>query len=221
MTDQNLTEIVCIIDRSGSMGSIRDDAIGGFNTFLEDQKKHPGEARLTYAQFDDVYEVIHNGVDIQKVEPIDHETYQPRGSTALLDAIGKTITTVGERLSKTPEHEKPGKVVVVILTDGKENASQEYNRQQIFDLITQQREQWQWEFVFLAANQDAIESGHGLGIAHAANFSPDSFGARGAYANVSDAISSYRTTAHAGDLDVDDAMSKDSKSKSSSRGRVH
>lgn len=210
MTDKNLTEIICIVDRSGSMGSIRDDAIGGFNTFLQEQQKEKVDrCLLTYAQFDDRYEIVKNGIPIEDMPPLTDETFVPRGSTALLDAIGKTVNTVGERLSKTPEEQRPGSVIVVILTDGGENASREFNRQQIHELITNQRDRWQWEFIFLAANQDAIAAGGALGIMNAANFSHDAAGSRGIYENLSQSVRQYRATGLAADLKVDDADSGD------------
>lgn len=151
---QNFSEIVCIVDRSGSMSPIRDDAIGGFNTFLEDQKQLPGEAQLTLVLFDHEYLVIHNGVPLGHVAPLNKETFQPRGMTALLDAVGKTIDAVGQRLAQMAEAERPSKVIVAILTDGKENASQQYNHDQIADKIKHQEEKYSWEFFFLGANID-------------------------------------------------------------------
>ena len=208
MTNPNLSEIICIIDRSGSMEFIRADAIGGFNTFLKEQQEVPGECKFTYTQFDTEYEVVHDGIDIKDMKPLTEETYVPRGGTALLDAIGRTVNTVGARLANTPEDQRPSKVIVVILTDGHENSSQEFSRDKIFEMITTQREQFQWEFVFLAANQDAIAVGAGLGIAAhaAANFSFDSAGMYQGYDNVSEAITSYRTNTSSR-LEVDDATS--------------
>jgi hypothetical protein len=114
---EGLSEIVCIIDRSGSMGSIRDDAIGGFNTFLAEQKKLPGEATLTYIQFDTEYEVVHENAPLNDVPPIDETVYVPRGSTALLDAVGRTIDATGKRLANMPEEHRPETVIVAILEE--------------------------------------------------------------------------------------------------------
>jgi hypothetical protein len=116
------------------------EARNGFNAFLESQQKLPGEARLTLVLFDHEYIVAHDGVPIKDALPLDEHTYVPRGTTALLDAIGRTINTIGERLDKTPEAERPAKVIVAILTDGLENASQEFKRKQIFKMIKHQRE---------------------------------------------------------------------------------
>ena len=135
------------------------EARNGFNAFLESQQKLPGEARLTLVLFDHEYIVAHDGVPIKDVPSLDEHTYVPRGTTALLDAIGRTINTIGERLDKAPEPERPGKVIVAILTDGLENASQEFKRKQIFKMIKHQREVYSWEFIFLGARQDAIQTG--------------------------------------------------------------
>lgn len=151
----NFSEIVCIVDRSGSMAPIRDDAIGGFNAFIDDQKKLPGEAQLTLVLFDHEYLVVHDGVPLAEVPPLNRVTFQPRGMTALLDAVGKAIDDVGQRrLAKMAEAERPSNVIVAILTDGKENASQHYNHDQIADKIKHQEEKYSWEFFFLGANID-------------------------------------------------------------------
>ena len=132
---ERLTEIISIVDRSGSMQSILDDAIGGFNTFLAAQQRQPGQAKLSLILFDNEYQVVHQAVDIQQVEPLNQDTYVPRGSTALLDAVGKTIDAVGERLAATPESERPSQVIVSILTDGYENASQTYSKPKVAEMI--------------------------------------------------------------------------------------
>ena len=162
--DTDLTEIACIVDRSGSMGSICKEAIDGFNSFLEAQKNLPGKARLTLVLFDNEYDVLCDGADIQSVKPLDKSTYVPRGTTALLDAIGRTVDDIGKRLSSTPESERPGKVIVAILTDGLENASTDYGYDQIAEIIRHQQQKYSWEFIFLAANQDAIASAGKLSI---------------------------------------------------------
>lgn len=198
MTDKNLTEIVCIVDRSGSMQSLRESAVRGFNTFLAEQKKLPGAATLTYVQFDHEYDVVHDGKPIQLIPELTADTFVPRGDTALLDAIGRTMNDVGSRLSRTPEDQRPGKVIVVILTDGQENASKEFTRQKILEMINHQRDMYQWEFVYLAANQDAFAVAKGLGIRHASNFMASDQGVRKSYMATSHAVSSYRTTGSVG-----------------------
>lgn len=190
----SLTEIVCIIDRSGSMESIRADAIGGFNAFLEEQQKLPGEAHLTLVLFDHEYERLFEGLPLADVPPLSHTTYVPRGTTALLDAVGRTIDEVGARLAATPEAERPTKVLVCILTDGQENASRGYTRQRVREMIEHQQQKYSWEFQFLAANQDAFaEAGH-LGIApgDVATFVADSAGTLGAFATISQRVARTR-----------------------------
>lgn len=192
--NKNLTEIVCVIDRSGSMHSIRSDAIGGFNSFLDSQKQEAGEAKLTLVLFNHEYEQVHNGVAIQKVKPLNDATYVPAGMTALLDAVGRTIDDVGLRLSRMPEKERPSKVIMAILTDGLENASKDYTRDRIFDMIEHQRHKYNWEFVFLGANQDAIATARTLSIdaQDTVNFSATGKGIRDVYGSLSKRVSQTR-----------------------------
>ena len=166
---EKTTEIVFILDRSGSMANIASDAIGGFNAFLKEQKQLPDKANFTLVLFDHEYNLVYNGVDIKEVEELDDKTYTPRGTTALLDAIGRTVDDVSSRLDKscpTCGHgEKVDrKVLVGILTDGFENASRDYSKKRINELIETNRK-GEWEFIFLAANQDAIKEGGRLGVA--------------------------------------------------------
>jgi hypothetical protein len=153
-----LTEIAYILDRSGSMQPMQEPAVAAYNDFLKTQLDVPGDARLTLVQFDDAYEVPVAALPIQDVPQLTAATYTPRGSTALLDAIGRTIKETDRRLEALPVSEKPGKVIFAIFTDGEENASQEYTAKHISDLIRLYRDQKGWEFLFLAANQDAIAS---------------------------------------------------------------
>jgi hypothetical protein len=152
----NLTEIAYILDRSGSMQPMQEPAVAAFNDFIKSQLDVPGDARLTLIQFDDAYEVHVSAKPIQDVPQLTAATYTPRGSTALLDAIGRTIKETDRRISALPEDDKPGKVILAIFTDGEENASQEYTIKHIGDLIRLYRDQKGWEFIFLAANQDAM-----------------------------------------------------------------
>jgi hypothetical protein len=162
---QGYTHISIVLDRSGSMGSVKADTIGGFNAFLVQQKSAPGEATLTLAQFDNEYDLLADFAPIGSVQPLTDQTYVPRGSTALLDAIGRTINQTGKRLAALLDAERPAHVIVVIMTDGEENSSNAFSRSQIFSMISHQREAYAWEFVFIGANQDAIGTGASLGIA--------------------------------------------------------
>jgi Mg-chelatase subunit ChlD len=157
----DLTDITLVVDRSGSMYLCQDDAQGGINQFIEDQKKVKGSANLTLVQFDDKYEVVYNGVPISDVGKY---TLTPRGNTALLDAVGKAITSAGERLDKLPEEEKPGCVIMVIVTDGQENASREYKRDKIKEMIELQKNKFNWQFTFLGADANAFNDGLSMGI---------------------------------------------------------
>ncbi len=160
----HLTEIAYILDRSGSMHPMQEPAVAAFNDFIQSQLDVPGDAHLTLIQFDDAYEVPVSAKPIQDVPQLTAATYTPRGSTALLDAIGRTIKETDRRISALPEGDKPGKVILAIFTDGEENASQEYTIKHISDLIRLYRDQKGWEFLFLAANQDAIASGTSMHI---------------------------------------------------------
>ena len=160
--NQNLTEIVFILDRSGSMTGLENDTIGGFNGFVKKQAE-AGQTSLSTVLFDDKYEILHNGIDAGKAVLTDRE-YYTRGSTALLDAVGRTINDVGKRLNETPEALRPGKVIFVITTDGLENASREFGYDEVKRMITHQSEKYGWEFIFMGANIDVVKEGGRLGI---------------------------------------------------------
>ncbi len=185
---KDLTELVCIIDRSGSMMSIRNDAIGGFNAFIDAQQAIPGDARLTLVLFDHEYELQLEGVALTLVNHLTTETYQPRGTTALLDAVGRTLDDIGKRLAAAPEDERPNKVLVCILTDGMENASKDYSRERVRAMVEHQQQKYGWEFQFLAANQDAFAEAGSLGIASqdAASFAQDAAGTSIAFLRMSE-----------------------------------
>ena len=162
-SDGVLTEFVCVIDRSGSMQSIADDAIGGFNKFLEEQQKLPGEAILTMVLFDHEYIVTYNGTPIADVAPLNHKTYVPRGTTALFDAVGRAITSVRERY-EAPGANKKARIMLVILTDGMENASHEYGKDAIMGMIKNCQDNLGWAVLYLTASPDAFSDAHCMGI---------------------------------------------------------
>lgn len=159
--NNKLTEIVLVADRSGSMDSIRTDAQGGINEFIKSQKRVPGEANFTLVEFDHEYNFVHQGVNIQDVPEYE---LRPRGMTALLDAVGRTISETGIRLSKMNEDDRPGLVVFVIVTDGHENGSTEYTREQIRDMIKEQEEKYNWQFTYLGADASAFDEGGSIGL---------------------------------------------------------
>ena len=161
MTNPDLTHIEFVLDRSGSMQSIKSDIEGGFDAFIADQRSHPGQCTVSLAQFDNEYETVFTAVDVGEVRSLD---LQPRGATAMLDAIGRSVLALGERLVALPEAERPGTVVVAIMTDGMENASQEFTHAAIKDLITRQEQAYNWQFFYMGADQDAIEVGASIGV---------------------------------------------------------
>lgn len=191
--NRNLTEIIFLLDRSGSMAGLEGDTIGGFNGFIQRQSQLEGETNVTAVLFDDYYEVLWNGIEAAKARFTDKE-YYVRGCTALLDAIGKTIVDVGLRLSKTIEEYRPGKVIVVITTDGMENASKEFTYGKVRELIKHQQERYNWEFIFLGANIDAVHEAESLGINEksAYNFEASSEGLVEMYSMISEEVSERR-----------------------------
>lgn len=196
--NKEYTDISVVQDKSGSMSMLRDETIKGFNSFLEEQKKAPGKCTMTLMQFDTNFSLLYSGEDIQKVQPLTEKTYHPDGYTALLDAIGKTIQTTGQRLDALPEDQKPARVVIAIFTDGEENSSREFNgpvgRSKVFEMIKHHTDKYNWQFLFLGASQDAVQAGGGLGIG-ASNSMSTANTAKGttqAYATASANIRSYR-----------------------------
>lgn len=161
MTDQNKTVIAILVDRSGSMQDIKSDAEGAINAFLESQKAETGECSVLVAQFDEIYEVVTNYTPIKDVPKF---LLEPRGMTALLDGIGKISTDLGIALKATPEDERPGKVIVVVQTDGFENSSREWTRDKIHALIKEQTDTYGWTYVFLGASVDAVAIGASMGF---------------------------------------------------------
>ena len=161
MTDPTYTHIAFLLDRSGSMQTIKTDTEGGFDAFIAEQRHQPGRCTVTLAQFDTDYEEVYADRPIEQVPPL---SLAPRGRTALLDSIAHLVHSTGARLSGLPEDQRPGTVIIGIMTDGYENASREYTHPAIKSLIEQQEQQYQWTFMYLGANQDAIEVGASIGI---------------------------------------------------------
>lgn len=192
------TEIIVITDRSGSMASIAKDVIGGYNTFLRDQKAQPGEAKLTYTQFDHEYEVVLAGKPLQDAPELTAETFAPRGSTALFDAIGRTLNEQGQRIASEKWAEL---VVVCVITDGGENASREYTQAKVKEM-TKHAESNGWKFIFLAANQDAFAAAQSFGSTglYAGNFQANAAGTTAAYCATSATVGSLRAGIDPGKL---------------------
>ncbi len=191
---KGLTEIVFILDRSGSMGGLESDTIGGFNSMLAKQKVVEGEALLTTALFDDRYELLHDRIDIRAVNPITEKEYFVRGSTALYDAMGKTIQKISAAQEHTDEDYRAEKVMFVIITDGLENASRRFTSATVKALVEQQKEKFGWEFIFLGANIDAVEVANQVGILadRSQNYVGDLDGVRLNFCAMSQAATSLR-----------------------------
>lgn len=193
--NKDKTEIIFLLDRSGSMAGLESDTIGGFNAFIKKQCELEGETVLTTVLFDDQYEIVWNGVDANRATLTERE-YYVRGTTALLDSIGKTILNIGYRLSNTSEEDRPGKVIFVITTDGMENASSEFTYKKVKELIKHQRDRYQWEFVFMGANIDAVQEADSIGISVDSAFSFESteMGIGRMYDEISEVVCEKRMT---------------------------
>ena len=197
---KNLTEIIFILDRSGSMSGLEADTIGGFNSMIEKQKKADGEAMISTVLFDNVSEVIHDRVSVLDIQPMTDKDYTVRGCTALLDAIGGAIHHIGNihkyaRAEDVPEH-----TLFVITTDGMENASRHYNAERVKQMIERQKARYGWEFLFLGANIDAVETARhfGIGSDRAVTYHSDSAGTQLNYEVLSEAICAVRGSAPLG-----------------------
>ena len=191
---KGLTELVFILDRSGSMSGLGSDTIGGYNAMLEKQKKEPGEAVITTVLFDDKYELLHDRINIRGIEPITEKEYYVRGTTALLDAVGRTISKIVNVQKHTVEDERAENVMFVITTDGMENASREYSYEKIRRMIEHQKSKYGWEFIFLGANIDAVDTAErfGIGQDRAVNYNADSEGTLLNYEVISETVSNLR-----------------------------
>lgn len=162
--NNNLTELIFILDASGSMYSLTDETIGGFNSLIDTHKNEDGECKVTTVLFNSDSRVLHDYVDVKNINKMTDNDYCTYGMTALYDAVGKTIDNVGVRLANTPENERPGHIIVVITTDGKENSSKEYTHERIKEMIELQQNTYNWVFMFLGANINAEEVGKSYGI---------------------------------------------------------
>ena len=192
---KNLTEIVFILDRSGSMAGLEEDTIGGFNAMIEKQKREPGQALISTVLFDNQSQVIHDRVPLNRIEAMTRKEYYVRGCTALLDAVGGAIHHIGNVHKYAREEDRPEKTVFVITTDGMENASRKYTYERLKEMIQRQKEQHGWEFLFLGANIDAAREAarFGIGADFAANYHADHQGTGVVYETVSEAICHVRS----------------------------
>lgn len=191
---KGLTELVFILDKSGSMSGLEADTIGGYNSMLAKQKAVDGECYITTVLFDNNYELLHDRIDIKAVSPITDKEYQVGGSTALLDAIGRTINKIGNAQKHTAEDYRAEKVMFVIITDGEENSSREYTAEKIKAQIERQKEKYGWEFIFLGANIDAVQTAGRFGIApdRAIDYLADSEGTELNFKVMASAVATFR-----------------------------
>ena len=191
---KNLTEIVMILDRSGSMGGLEKDTIGGYNAFLERQKKTEGTVLVSTVLFDDTAEVLHDRAELSKISPMTEKEYYVRGCTALLDALGEAIHHIGNVHKYAREEDRPEHTIFVITTDGMENASRHYTFDQVRRMVMRQQEQYGWEFLFFGANMDAIAAAGRFGIHEdrAVTFISDRVGTKLNYAAMSEAVTEMR-----------------------------
>lgn len=194
---KGLTELVFILDRSGSMAGLESDTIGGFNGMLEKQKKQEGDANVTTVLFDDRIETIHDRFAIQIVEPLTEKDYYVRGCTALLDAVGSAVSKMANIQRRLPGEYRAEKVIFVITTDGLENASRQYSYDQVSRMIGEEKEKYGWEFLFLGANIDAVQEARkfGIGEERAVTFQNDSEGIALNYETVQETLCCMRSAA--------------------------
>lgn len=191
---KNLIELVFILDKSGSMSGLEKDTIGGYNSLMEKQRKLDGECVITTVLFDNRYELLHDRIDLRAVTPITEKEYFVGGATALLDAVGRTIHKIAAVQEHTAEEYRAEKVMFVIITDGEENASREYSAAQVKELIKRQKERYGWEFVFLGANIDAVETAGRFGIDanRAVDYVPDGRGTELNFRMMSETVAAFR-----------------------------
>lgn len=187
---QGLTDIVVVLDRSGSMSRIKRDMEGGFDTFIAEQRKLPGEARVTLAQFDSRYESVYEGKSLAEVPPL---VLEPRDMTALHDAVGRTIEATGRRLAALPDEERPERVLFVVITDGGENASTDFTGARVAEMVKHQTDKYNWQFVYIGANQDAIANAAAMNISVASNFVANAAGTSDMFGGVTRGVTSYRS----------------------------
>lgn len=200
---KGLTEVVFILDRSGSMRGLEADTIGGFNSMIEKQRKEEGEAYISTVLFDDQTEVIYDRVSVDKVEPMNDRQYYVRGCTALLDAIGGAINHIANVHRYAREEDRPEKTMFIITTDGMENSSRMYTYKMVKKMVEKEKKKYGWEFLFLGANIDAIETAgrFGIGADRAINYECDSVGVTLNYQAISETISAVRKSKSKDELD--------------------
>lgn len=215
--DNNLTDITVLLDRTGSMENMVTEVIGGYNSFVKDQRTGQGKAVITLIQFDSMnqHEVVYEAVDVKKAKLLDKTTYVPRAATPLRDALGSAIVSTGERLESMPEAARPSKVVFVVFTDGLENCSKEYTQQQIKDMVDHQTNVYNWQFVFMGAKIDAFAQGADLSFAamNTLQVGDGEVAMAASFAATSSNVKSYRSTGDTRTLSYSDDQRKEADNK--------
>lgn len=211
---KNFTELVLILDKSGSMSGLENDTIGGFNSMLEKQKTVDGECRITTVLFDNTYTLLHDRIDIQAVSPMTNAEYSVGGSTALLDAIGLTINKLVSVQKNTSEDYRADKVMFVIITDGEENSSRKYSVDKVRSMSEHEKKKYGWEFIFLGANIDAVQTAQrfGIGADRAVDYVPDAKGTQLNFEAMAKTVACYRMTGAVPDEPME-AIRKDMKKR--------
>jgi len=212
----NYTHVAILIDRSGSMNSIKSDVIGGFNQLIEDQKNVPGDLTVTLVQFDEnmglQFETINDFSPLNEVKLLNESNYTPRGSTPLNDSLARLINETGARLAAKDESERPEKVLIVSITDGRENASKEHTKQSVKTLIEHQEKNYNWKFMYIGANQDSFAEGSSRGIGASYNFAADSKGTKKMSKVFSATLASYRSAGvSAKECDLSQVLAEEAK----------
>ena len=221
-----MTEIIFILDKSGSMSGLEEDTIGGFNSMLKKQQKNDGVVLVSTILFDDESEVLHDRVPLKEVKPLTEDDYIPGGCTALLDAVGGAIKHISNVHKYARPEDRPEKTLVIITTDGMENSSERYDYRKVKKMIDRQQEKYNWEFIFLGANIDAVETAKGFGIApeRAANYRSDRKGTKLNYDAMSSAISMMRCSVPISDewrKDIDEEYNGSEQKTNGKKGRKH
>ena len=205
---KNLTYIIFVVDRSGSMSSIKKDMIGGFNAFIAEQKKIKGDCKVFFYQFDTDYDTVYEGIDLNHVKDLDDNTYQPRGGTALYPSFGKTIEDIGKKLTTMSEDEKPERILFVTITDGEHNSSiskvngetvnyetfHEFTSKEVKSMVEHQTQIYKWDFAYIGANQDAWAVGSSMGVCNNLNYVASAKGTRAMFDSLSKSTSVYRAS---------------------------
>lgn len=193
----NFTSINVLIDASGSMARLTADTIGGFNQFLKSQKDVPGEAVLSLWTFSNTREVVHEFKNLTDVPDLNNDTYKITGATALLDSLAQSVDDTGKYLASLSEEDRPSKVIFLIITDGQENASRKFTKEQVKEMVTHQTEKYSWDFIFMGANIDSMAEGNAIGVAqnNTMNYAATPAGTKSLYSNIGESMSRYRLTA--------------------------